>query len=153
VVLRVKHATRHRELVQAHLPERVLAVGCVAAPRTRRTGTRWGPRTARIDPTAGAPRRGRPGDGPADPGFPPHAWLAVTGTRIYVFTARRGQVGDFAGAWDRPGTSVRTVPGLTSIRLDFSFGGSGPPVAVRARRWVAGNRQLVAYLLDPSRTT
>jgi hypothetical protein len=153
VVVRVTHAARRRELVQAHVPERVLAAGLVSAPGTGRAGGRWAPRSGLIDPIAGATHGRGTGDGFADPAFAAHAWLAVTGTRIYAFSAERNHVGALIGVWDRWGTSVRRAARLTNTRLYLSFGGSGAPTAVAARRGIAGNQRLVAFLLDPSRTT
>ncbi len=152
MVLRVKHAARHRELVQAHVPERVLAAGFVSTPGADSDGEAADPQTRPID--AAAEARGHvSGDGALDPSFPPQVWLAVTDTRIYAFAAGRGQVGRLVGAWDRQGTTVRKAPRLTGTRLSLSFGGSGAPTAVQTRRWTAGNHQLVTLLLDPSRTT
>lgn len=153
MVLRVTRATRHQELVQAHVPERVLAAGFVSTPGTRRGGTWWGPTAGLIDPTAGEPRGRVAGDGATEPVFPPCVWLAVTRARVYAFAAGGGDVGALVGAWDRQGTSVRKTPRLTRTRLYLSFGGSGAPTAVEARRWTAGNHQLVALLLNPSRAT
>jgi hypothetical protein len=153
VVLRVTHAAQRRELVQAHVPERVLAAGLVSAPGTGRTRARWAPASGLIDPHAGAADGRVSGDGSADADFPPRAWLAVTGTRIYAFSAERDDVGPLIGVWDRRDTSVRRTARLTSTRLSLSFGGSGAPTAVATRRWTGGNHQLVAFLLDPSRTT
>ena len=153
MVLRVTDAARRREIVQAHVPERVLAAGLVSAPGTGRAGGPWAPKSGFIEPTAIATRGRVTGDGSADPDFPPHAWLAVTGTRIYAFSAERDHVGALIGVWDRRGTSVRRAARLTNTRLYLSFGGSGAPTAVAARRGVAGNHRLVAFLVDPSRTT
>jgi hypothetical protein len=134
--------------VQAHVPERVLAAGFVSAPRA----ATWWARTSRlVEPTAGATRDRD--DGSVAPGFPSPLWLAVTGTRVYAFVARPGAVGALVGAWDRRDLSVSKAPRLVSTRLSLSFGGSGPPTAVVARRWKPGNHLLVTLLVDPSRTT
>ncbi len=151
--LRVKHAARHRELVQAHVAERVLAAGFVSTPRTGRGASGPGPRPGLIDQPAGDGHSRATGAGAADATFPPHVWLAVTNTHIYAFAASHGDVGGLVGAWDRQGTAVRRAPRVTRTRLYLSFGGSAPPTAVDANRWPAGNHELVGLLLDPSRTT
>jgi hypothetical protein len=145
---RVTHAARRRELVQARVPERVLAAGLVVTP-DRGTNGQSG-HGGLMDPAAGhAPDRAAH-DGSGE--LPSPVWLAVTPTRIYVFAARHGDVGELLGAWDRERTAVRKTRRVTGTRLHLSFGGSGPPTAVETRRGMGGNRQLVSLLLDPSRT-
>ena len=140
-----RHAARTRALVQDHIPEQVLAAGSVSAAASRsgppngRLGSAIGRRAGRHDP-----------DGAPHTGFPARTWLAVTATRVYAFAAEGDEVGALIGVWDRTATTVTTSAKLATTRLFLGFGG-GAEVGLEARRWGAGNHQLLRYLLDPTR--
>lgn len=142
-----RHANRYRTLVQDHVPERVLAAGCVSAPRS--SPTFGGPARGLTDPARGDRDHRDPGGAG---GFPPTTWLGVTPTRVYAFEAERGRVGHLIGAWDRVDTTVKKSPRVATTRLSLRFGASGPSIELEARKWGAGNHQLLRYLLDPTRT-
>jgi hypothetical protein len=149
VALADRHAARTRALVQDHIPEQVLAAGSVSAAGTG-TASRFGPPNGRLGSAIGR-RAGRHApDGAPQTGFPPRTWLAVTATRVYAFAAEGDDVGALIGVWDRTATTVTTSAKLAATRLFLRFGGAAE-VGLEARRWGAGNHQLLRYLLDPTR--
>jgi hypothetical protein len=119
VFLGDRQAAEHRARVQARVPERVVAAGWVLA-------------------------RAAGGD---DPGWPWRAWLAVTPTRLYGFTAEGDGVGALIGAWDRSEVTTTASPALTATRLRLVFAGHESGLELDARRGV-GNRELVRVLRD-----
>jgi hypothetical protein len=149
VALADRHAARTRALVQDHIPEQVLAAGSVSAAGTG-TASRFGPANGLLGSAIGW-RVGRRGpDGAPQAGFPPRTWLAVTATRVYAFAAEGDEVGALIGVWDRTATTVTKSAKLATTRLFLRFGGRAE-VGLEARRWGAGNHQLLRYLLDPTR--
>lgn len=87
----------------------------------------------------------------ANAGFPSSCWIGVTTNRVYAFAAEDGEVGPLIGAWDRTDLTVTKSTKLATTRLSLRFGGADTGVSLEARRWGAGNRPLVRYLLDPAR--
>jgi len=79
-------------------------------------------------------------------------WLAVSPTRVYAFTATDGAIGDLLEVWDRDATTVDRMERLTATRVALRFGTNGAPVELDAPRWRAGQRALLRYLRDPTRT-
>ena len=145
-----RHAARFRALVQDHVPEQVLAAGYVSAAGAA-PGTAFGGPTTGLIGFARGSRLGRHGhDAAANAGFPPSSWLGVTATRVYAFAAERGAVGELIGVWDRTATEVTKSEKLATTRLWLRFGASSA-VELEARRWGAGNRELLRYLLNPTR--
>lgn len=143
-----RHAARTRALVQDHIPEQVLAAGSVSAAGIGTT-SRFGPPNGLLG-SADA-RVGRHGpDGGPQTCFPARTWLAVTASRVYAFAAEGDEVGALIGVWDRTATTVTTSAKLATTRLFLRIGG-GAEVGLEARRWGAGNHQLLRYLLDPTR--
>jgi hypothetical protein len=125
-----RHPGQPRERLQDHVPERVLAAAQLQAARTRHT-------------TADE------ATGPIPPGG---VWLAVSPTRLYAFTAAGGGIGDLVEVWDRDATTVAREERLTATRVALRFGTNGAPVELDAPRWRVGQRALLRYLLDPTRT-
>jgi hypothetical protein len=82
--------------------------------------------------------------------FPPSSWIGVTANRVYAFAAEDGDVGALIGAWDRTDLTVTKSATLAATRLSLCFGGAAG-VTLEARRWGAGNSQLLRYLRDPAR--
>jgi hypothetical protein len=150
VALADRHAARFRALVQDHVPEEVLAAGYVSAAGAAKASAFGGPTTGLIGSALGS-RIGRDAhDAAAHTGFPPSSWLGVTATRVYAFAAERGAVGELIGVWDRGAMTVTKSERLATSRLRLRFGASSG-VELEARRWGAGNHELLRYLLDPTR--
>jgi hypothetical protein len=149
VALADRHAARSRALVQDHIPEQVLAAGSVSAAGAAKA-SRFGPTNRLLGFAIGSRVERHAHDGAPQAGFPPHTWLGVTATRVYAFAAERGEVGALIGVWDRSAVTVTKSEKLAATRLFLRFGG-GAEVGLEARRWGAGNHQLLRYLLDPTR--
>lgn len=150
MVLRVKHASRERKLVQTHVLERVLAAGYVSAPGLGRSTAGWTPSPA----SAACPGAHRTNSSRATTPLTPSHRTRGSPSRAPAST--RSQAGAATSARSpargtRGGTSVRKAARITRVYL--SFGGAGAPTAVGIRRLMAGNHRHVAFLLDPSRTT
>lgn len=146
-----RNAARFLALVQAHVPERVVAAGYLCAPGSATASAFGGSRTGLLGPAIGDRVERQAREAAAADGFPANSWLGVTATRVYAFVADRGTVGEIIGVWDRHDTTVTKSEKLATTRLALRFGASGPTVELEARKWGAGNHQLLRYLLDPSR--
>jgi hypothetical protein len=145
-----RHAARFRALVQDHVPEQVLAAGYVSVAGTAKASAFGGPTSGLAGLAIGSRLGQHARDAAASAGFPPSSWLSVTATRVYAFAAELGQVGEFIGAWDRSAVTVTKSEKLATTRLSLRFGGN-TSVELEARKWGAGNHQLLRYLLDPTR--
>jgi hypothetical protein len=150
VALADRHAAPFRALVQDHVPEQVLAAGYVSAAGAAKASAFGGPASGLARLAIGSRLGQHAGDAAASAGFPPSSWLGVTATRVYAFAAERGQVGELIGVWDRSAVTVTKSEKLATTRLSLRFGG-GTSVELEARKWGAGNHQLLRYLLDPTR--
>ena len=146
-----RRATRCRVLVQDHVPERVLAAGYVSAAGAANGSTFGGATTRLIGLVTGSRDGHHAPDAATNAGFAPSSWVGVTATRVYAFAAARGEVGELIGVWDRSAVTVTTSPRLVTTRLSLRFAGAGAGVDLEARRWGAGSRPLLRYLLDPTR--
>ncbi len=146
-----RHAARIRALVQDHVPEQVLAAGYVSAADAAKASVFGGPPTGLIGLATGSRVAQHVHDAAANAGFAPSSWIGVTATRVYAFAAERGEVGELIGAWDRSALTVTKSQRLVTTRLSVRFAGAGTGVGLEARKWGAGNRPLLRYLLDPTR--
>ncbi|HSO96421.1 MAG TPA: hypothetical protein VLV81_10305 [Acidimicrobiia bacterium] len=146
-----RHAARYRDLAQEHIPEVVLAAGYVSTAGTAKASAFGGPMSGVLGSAIGERIGRQTQEEAARAGFPPSAWLAVTTSRVYAFAAERGEVGALIGVWDRDAVTGTKAERLATTRLSLRFG-TDARVQLEARRWGAGNHQLLRLLLDPTRT-